>query len=70
MRFKDADKEPISSLLLWTYSEVSSCPMLTLLAISEISATGFATSMRRRRSTITMVTAKVPTKASINQKSA
>src|SRR3984893_9071462 len=70
IRLNEADSEPISSLLSWTYSGVSSCPMLTLSAISEISATGLVTSARSKRSTMMIVTTKVPARASINQKRA
>src|SRR6267154_1389578 len=63
----DIDSDPISSLLLRIYSGVSSCPMLTLSAISEISATGLATSARNKKSTMMMVTTNVPARATINQ---
>src|SRR5580692_8427347 len=62
IRLNEADSEPISSRLVWTYSGVSSCPMLTLSAISEISATGRVTSTRSKTSTMTIVTIKVPAK--------
>ena len=66
MRLNDAASEPISSLLSRTSSGVSNWPRLTLLAMSEISSTGFTTIARTKRSTRTMTTRKIPASTNMN----